>query len=97
MPKLDSGFVAVERDGIEVDVDLAFARTWQGVVLAADMQSERLGEAQRFVAMVDYYRHICPNIDDVDAALSDREGAPVEVGELMQFVAEAVREATPKN
>lgn len=97
MPKLDVSVVTVERDGIDVEVDVAFARTWKGVVLAADMQSERLGETQRFVAMVEYYRCICPNIDDVDAALSERNGGAVEVGDLMQFVAEAVREATPKN
>ena len=89
--------VTVERDGISVEVDLAFMRTWQGVALAADMQSKRLDDGQRLAATVAYYRAVCPNIDEVDEAMAEASGAPVEAGDLMQLVAECVREATPKN
>ena len=87
----------IERDGISVEVDLGFMRSWKGVVLAADMQSSRLDDAARLSVTVSYYREVCPNIDDVDEALRAASDGPVEAGDVMQFVAECVREATPKN
>lgn len=89
--------VTIERDGIAVEVDTAFIHSWEGIVLAADMQSDRLDDSQRLVATVDYYRHVCPNIADVDEAMSAEDGKPVDAGKLMQFVADCVKEATPKN
>lgn len=89
--------VTVERDDIDVEVDVQFMRSWQGLVLVADMQSKRLDDAQRLAATIDYYRAVCPNIDEVDEALRARADAGVDASDVMQFVAECVREATPKN
>lgn len=89
--------VTVERDGINVEVDLSFMRSWRGIALASDMQSDRLDDVGKLSAMVEYYRGACPNIGDVDDALCEKAGEHVPADEVMKFVAEAVREATPKN
>jgi hypothetical protein len=89
--------VTVEREGIAVEVDLSYMRSWEGIVRAADMQSERLDEMQRFVAVVEYYRGACPNIDEVDGALRERNGGSITANDVMEFVGAAIKEATPKN
>lgn len=89
--------VTIEREGIPVEVDLSYMRSWEGIVRAADMQSPRLDEMQRFVAVVDYYQGACPNIDEVDGALRERGGGTVTANDVMEFVGAAIREATPKN
>lgn len=89
--------VTVECDGIGVEVDTEFMATWEGMVMLADMQSDRLTDAQRFMTTVEYYRHVCPNVDDVSKQLTERDGKPVKAADLMEFVGAAVREATPKN
>lgn len=91
--------VEVERDGIVVEVSLAYMRSWSGLLQAARMQDEGLSEAQRLAETVRYYAAACPNIGDVEAALSERAGGDgyCDANEVFDFVGAAVREATPKN
>lgn len=91
------GVVTIERDGIAVQVDVSYMRSWPGIVRAADMQSERLGDTERMLAMVDYYRHACPNIDEVDEAMRAASDDDVTANDVMVLVSQAVAEATPKN
>lgn len=84
---------AVEIDGVEVEVDLVYMRSWAGVRQAALTQSSELNEGQRMAAMVEYYEHAVPNIDDVAAAVG--ESAPLDA--VVAVVNRAIREATPKN
>ncbi|MBQ9003118.1 MAG: hypothetical protein IJ087_14805 [Eggerthellaceae bacterium] len=83
----------VEQDGIAVQVDMTYLRSWPGIRQAARMQSPDRDEAERLVAMVAYYERAIPNIDDVSDALG--ESAPAN--EVLGFLARAVRSATPKN
>lgn len=89
--------VTVKRDGINVDIDLAYMRSWEGLVVAADMQSSRLDDGAKFLATVEYYRTACPNIDEVNAALKAATKDEVTAADVIAFVAECVKEATPKN
>jgi len=88
----------IEHEGIAVQLDRTYVRSWPGLVAAADMQRQDLTMAQRFVAQITYYRGACPNIDEVTAALvAARPGEEVTGNDVMAFVAEAVRGDTPKN
>lgn len=90
--------VTRERDGVEVTLDLTYARSWDGIAAAARMKAGDLPEADRFLATVDYYERVCPNIGDVAAALqAARHDAEVTGNDVMMFVALAIREGTPKN
>ena len=85
-------------EGIDVTLDVTYARSWEGLAEAARMQSGDLSTGERFLATIGYYGHVCPNIDDVVAALrAARPGEEVTGSDVIQFVASAFREATPKN
>lgn len=90
--------VSREHDGIVVQIDRTYARSWEGLVAAADMVRGDLDMTQRFVAQIRYYKGACPNIDEVTAALqAARPDEEVSGADVMAFVAEAVRADTPKN
>lgn len=85
-------------EGIEVQIDRTYVRSWPGLVAAADMQRKDLEMAQRFLAQISYYQGACPNIDEVTASLiAARPGEEVSGNDVMEFIAAAVREDTPKN
>lgn len=87
-----------ELEGVEVTLDLTYARSWDGIAAAARMRAGDLPEADRFLATVDYYERVCPNIGEVAAALqAARPDAEVTGNDVMSFVALAIREGTPKN
>lgn len=89
---------SIEVDGITVEIDQAYVRSWPGLDAAARMQDESLTQTERFVATVRYYSGVCPNINDVLAALREaRPDEEVTGSDVMEFVARAIRESTPKN
>lgn len=83
--------VTVEKDGIEVQVDTSYAKTWEGVHAMKRMRDTSLSEADRFFEVVDYYDHVVANADEVAAKLGGDANA------IYEFLGEAVQEATPKN
>lgn len=86
------------RDGVEVTLDMTYARSWDGVRAAARMRSTELTETDRFLATIGYYERVCPNIDEVARALQEaRPGEEVTGNDVMAFVAGAVKKGTPKN
>lgn len=88
----------IMHEGIEVLIDRTYARSWDGLVAAADMQRTDLTPAQRYVTQIGYYRAVCPNMGDVVAALAAaRPGEEVTGNDAMAFVAEAVKADMPKN
>jgi len=88
----------IERDGVAIDIDRTWVRSWDGLDAAAAMQDESMTVSERFLATVDYYRHACPNVRDVEAALRARsDGAEVTGADVMAFIGAAIREDTPKN
>lgn len=82
----------VKAGGLEVEVDLAFMRSWKGIRLAARMQSTERSDSERFMDVIDYYESAIPNLADVDEAMPDAEAS-----EVFELLAEAVKKATPKN
>ena len=84
--------VTVERDGITVQVDTFYAKTWEGVHHLKRMRDTSLSNDERFFAMVDYYDKVVVNADEVAEALGG-----VDVNVIYEFMGEAVKEATPKN
>ena len=87
-----SGVTAVEVDGVGIEVDMAYIRSWAGVVQAGRMASSQLSDTDRFLAMVGYYESAIANIDEVTEAVG---GRPAD--EVFALLSEAVKEATPKN
>lgn len=90
----DHEVAVVVHDGIEVQIDLSYIKSWPGVKLAASMASPKRSETERFLAMVEYYELAVPNVDEVSEALG---GTSVDVGSVLEFLSAAVKEATPKN
>ena len=98
---------AVTVDGREVRVNLAFAKSWNGVLAASRLQKaakaaegakgpsgEVPGElvAELMAATVDYYAGAIENVDEITAEMGDE---PFE--KVMAVFSEAVSKATPKN
>ena len=84
--------VTVDVDGLSVDVDLAYTRSWAGVRQAARMVSSQLDDTAKFVAMVEYYESAIANMDEVTEAIGSSEA-----DKAFQVFADAVKKATPKN
>lgn len=80
------------KDGIEVQVDLTWCRSWPGIDAAAAMGDKKASDAERLLATGNYYRHACPNIDEVSEALDAAREGEVTANDVMQFVAAAVGE-----
>lgn len=78
--------------GVDVDIDLGYARSWAGIRAAARTGSSELNEGGRFQALLDYYDRIVANMDEIDEKMRDAEGS-----EVIALLGEAVRKATPKN
>ena len=87
-----SEVVEVEVGGRTVQVDLSYARSWAGVRQAAKMASSQLPDSDRFVALLEYYEAVVPNIDEVTQDMADDDANTV-----IEMLAAAVKEATPKN
>ena len=92
MAKENNAPTQVEVGGIAVAVDMAYVRSWAGVMQAKKMASTELPETERFLAMVEYYEHVVANIDEVTEAAGER---PAD--EVFALLSEAVKAATPKN
>lgn len=84
--------VTIEVDGHNVEVDLGYTQSWDGLRKAARMSSSERTMEERGVAMVEYYEHAIANMDDVSAEMS---GASAD--DVMEILSKAVQEATPKN
>lgn len=81
----------VEVDGIEVDVNLSFVQSWNGVRLAARMSSSELTDDERGLATVSYMEHAIVNLDEVSAKIG---GERTDVA--LAFFQKAVQAAIPK-
>lgn len=86
------GVKTVKVGGISVDVDLDYMRSWDGIRMAARMQSSERTDADRLVDMIGYYERAIPNMGEIDEAMSGRDA-----NEVLALLAEAVKKATPKN
>lgn len=79
-------------DGIAVEVDLAYIRSWDGIRMAAHMQDAGRDDAERLADMIAYYEGAVSNIDDVSEQMRGRAAEDV-----VALLGRAVQEATPKN
>ncbi len=93
----DHEIVTREVDGISVEIDLTYLRSWEGISDAARMGNDKASEVERFVSMGRYYQGACPNVDDVAAQLSEQSDEEVAATDVMYFLARAIKDATPKN
>ncbi len=85
--------VEIVRDGITVQVDAGYMKSWQGIRQAARMSSSQASDLEKLAAVVEYYERAVPNVDDV--ALQLGEGASAR--DVLGFLRAAVEEAMPKN
>ena len=84
----------VDVDGVAVQVNMSYVRSWDGVMQARRMQDDSRSADEKFWAMVEYYDHVCPNAADVAVALG---GELADVGAVFGAINRAVKAATPKN
>ncbi len=82
----------VKLEGIEVQVNLQFIKSWEGIRLSAHMQSPEKSVEDKLLDVVAYYERAVANMDEVSEKLGDR---PAD--EVLKFVGKAIKEATPKN
>lgn len=86
------GIVTVELEGVEVQVDTSYTRTWEGVHHLRRMRDTSLSDDDRFFEVVDYYDRVVVNADEVAEKLGG-----VDANAIYDFMGKAVREAAPKN
>lgn len=81
----------VEVDGIKVDVNLGFVQSWNGIRLAARMESSEHTDDERALATVSYMEHSIVNLDEVSSKIgSDRADT------ALALFQKAVQAAIPK-
>lgn len=61
----------VEVDGIEVAVNLSFVQSWNGIRLAARMESSEHTDEERALATVSYMERSIANLDEVSSKIGD--------------------------
>lgn len=88
----------VEVEGITVEIDVSYAKSWPGLILASRLRADDIETGEKAMAMVEYYDRACPNIKSVWQAL-DTDDADVEDVNMRiaQLVSEAVKIAAGKN
>lgn len=67
----ESNIKVVEVEGTKVEVDLDFVQSWNGIRLAACMESTERSDDERGMATVKYMERAIANIDEVSAAIGD--------------------------
>ena len=84
--------------GVDVQVNRTYARSWDGIYAASRMGSTQLSPSDRFFATIDYFSHACPNASEVAAALAEaRPGTEVTGNDVLEFLSEAIKKGVPKN
>lgn len=81
----------VDVGGIEVEVDRAFARSWQGLRLFSVMNDPSLDYDGKLPAVIEYYTRAITNIDEVAEAVGGDARKTVEVANA------ALKADEPKN
>ena len=75
----------MERVKPEIDAD--FARSWDGVKMAAEMRraskDESMADADRLYCLVEYYQHVVKNLDEVVESLG---GGSVDASEVFAYI-----------
>ena len=92
--------VKVDVDGIAVDVDVAYARSWKAIKCLSRAHDTTRSTGERALYMVEYCDHACPNSDEVfdevaRRALADGGGDPHAL--IVQTIQKAVAIAASKN
>ena len=72
---------------IEPVIDAEYARSWDGVKLAAEMRraasDESKDDGEKLCYLVEYYSHLVKNIDEVVESLG---GGSVEASDVFAYV-----------
>ena len=88
----------IEVDGVNVKLDSSFLESWDGVMMAVDMQrlaeDDEATEGSKVAAVVEYYRRAVPNLDEVAEALG---GGGVSASKVFETLGKAIQKASGKN
>lgn len=88
----------VEVDGIQVEINSDYLKSWDGVMKAVEMQrlaeDENATEADKLMALLEYYSNAIANIDAIKDALG---GGNVPVDAVFSVASKALSESSEKN
>ena len=88
----------IEVDGVSVQIDSSFLESWDGVMLAVEMQrlanDKTASEGAKMAAVVEYYQQAIPNLNEIIEALG---GGSVSAGVVFDTLGKALEKASEKN
>lgn len=89
---------SVDVDGVSVQIDNSFTESWDGLMLAAEMQrldkDSEASEGVKMAAVIEYYTRSITNLDEVVAALG---GGGVPAAKVFETLGVAIQKASSKN
>lgn len=88
----------VDVEGVSVEIDNSFTESWDGLMLAAEMQrldkDSEASEGVKMAAVIEYYTRSITNLDEVVAALG---GGGVPAATVFETLGVAIQKASSKN
>ena len=88
----------IDVDGVAVEIDNGCTESWDGLLLAADMQrlgnDEEASEGEKMGAVIEYYKRSITNLDEVVAKLG---GGGVPAVKVFDTLGAAIQKASAKN
>ena len=88
----------IDVDGVTVEIDNGFTESWDGLLLAAEMQrlgnDEEASEGAKMGAVIEYYRRSITNLDEVVEALG---GGGIPAAKVFDTLGVAIQKASAKN
>lgn len=88
----------VDVEGVSVEIDNSFTESWDGLMLAAEMQrldkDNEASEGAKMATVIEYYTRSITNLDEVVAALG---GGGVPAARVFDTLGAAIQKASSKN
>lgn len=93
-----SSVTKVDVNGVTVEIDYSFTESWDGLLLAAEMQrlgnDENASEGEKMAVVIEYYRRSIPNLDSV---VNELGGGNIPAAKVFDTLGSAVQKASAKN
>lgn len=85
-------------DGVNIEIDTDFLKSWDGVLMAANMQrisnDEAISDGEKLLAVLEYYRRAVTNFDEVVENLG---GGSAPASTVFETITKAFNASTAKN
>lgn len=85
-------------DGVNIEIDTDFLKSWDGVLMAANMQliskDETISDGEKLLTVLEYYRRAVTNFDEVVESLG---GGSAPASTVFEVFTKAFNASTAKN